>query len=190
MFFEHIQGTRHESNARCEKSLSLQMAQMTHKHHIQESYEIAGTLVPRSATQCSEDLFQSTTRGTIVYHSHTTTLGRCATAEFYHIGHTKYENAITEGGHVPGGYNLNRGPQAMYFTHLHQPAGQDLKPCHDAIDVVDMERAQEERRTSSSSRLSTVASSASTRFTKNASKSVKYLPDEAETYTNSRVAVA
>ena len=100
-------------------------------------------------------------------------LDRDHSKELHHIGYTTYEKSIREKGLVPGGFDQNRGGQAVHFTLATRIRNQKLKAYkhlnshHDAIYV-----GAYPGTTSSSSRLSAVASSAATRFQKNASKRV------------------
>ena len=74
------------------------------------------------------------------------------TTELYRIGYTTYENGIKERSFVFGWFNQNRGRQAVRFTLVNPlDNNPDLqfrsyrrwKSHHDALYVVDMERAQE-----------------------------------------------
>ena len=116
--------------------------------------------------------------------------------ELYHIGLAKCENAVQEGGPVPGGFKGNSGRQAVYVTLVntmdktpgkHHKAFTHLKPHRDAIYFVWRVRS---KRTSSSVKPSTVASSASTRSPRSTSKRSFHTRDKAETCARIRGVVA
>ena len=94
---------------------------------------------------------------------------QCDSKKLYHTGYTNFEDSIQEGGRVLRGFEQNRGRQAVHFT-LVSPVGKNPEAL---IYVADMERAQEDK--SSASRLSTFASSVSTRFPNHASKGAIHL---------------
>ena len=113
-------------------------------------------------------------------------------------GLAKYEAAMKAGWLEPVGFEGNERRQAVYSL-LVNPLDNNpnkknkdykhLKSHHDAIYVVDMER-ERNGRTSSSTKSSTAAWTASTRFPRSTSQKVIHVRDKAETDASIRGAVA